>query len=70
MHPRALAHDHAQQPQLVVVLVPQLQMSDHEQVLERRVLSEPAHPLETDPGLIFAGRADRDAPVRDGQQVV
>ena len=53
---------------------PELAFAEHETaalVVERlRALGEVAHPLEANPRLILAGRADRHAGVAHGQQVV
>ena len=50
MDARAVGRDDAQQP--AAVLVAQLEVADDEEVLERGVLREAAHPLEADPGLV------------------
>jgi hypothetical protein len=45
-------------------------VTDGQEPVESGVLREAAHALERDPGLIAAGRAERDHGARDGEEVV
>jgi len=65
---RPVARHDAQEA--VAVGMAQLQVTDHEVIRDGDVLREAAHPLERDPRLIAAGRADRYRCTRRAEQVV
>lgn len=63
-------HDAQEAQVAAVVFVAQFEVADDEQVVERGVLREAAHPLERDPCLIAARGADRDGGAGRGEQVM